>query len=78
LARVAKAYSATLNVLGTTGPIPEGMSAATALRVARFQAAHRWRKERLAALAKDFQARHQYLPPYWELMNLAHSVPVAP
>jgi hypothetical protein len=32
LSRIAKAYSAVLNLLGKAGPVPEGMSATAALR----------------------------------------------
>ncbi|HRY73404.1 MAG TPA: hypothetical protein P5165_09285, partial [Spirochaetia bacterium] len=36
-ARLAKAYSFVLNMAGKFGPIPEGMSATTALRVAEYR-----------------------------------------
>jgi hypothetical protein len=74
LARATKAYSAGLNALGKIGPIPEGMSATTALRVSLFREEHRSRKERLAKLAAEFQARNRYVPPYWELLKLAEPI----
>jgi len=38
--RLAKAYSFILNLFGKVGPVPEGMSATTALRVKRFRTDH--------------------------------------
>lgn len=75
LARIAKAYSAVLVALGKTGPVPEGMSATTALRVSRFKTEHRLLKERLARRAQGFQVRNGYAPPYWELLKMASPEP---
>ncbi len=70
-ARLAKAYSVVLNLFGGVGPVPEGMSATTALRA-------EWLRERHARIAEDvrrraeaFRAEHGYRPPYWELVRLA-------
>jgi hypothetical protein len=73
LARLAKAGSVALNALGREGPIPEGMSATSALRVSQFNAAHQRTKRQLVALAAEFQNQHHYVPPYWELIRLARS-----
>ena len=70
-ARLAKAWSAGLNVIGKVGPIPEGMSATGALRVKKFQRDHDAIVARLLVLAEDFKARQGYAPPYWELVKLA-------
>lgn len=70
-ARLAKAYSALKNCLGGVGPLPEGMSAATALRVERLKASHAAGVERLIEKADEFQVGHGYAPPYWELIRLA-------
>jgi hypothetical protein len=68
---LAKAYSVVLNWFGKVGPIPEGMSAATALRVQRLKSAHATLKARLLAKAEKFKAERGYIPPYWELVRLA-------
>jgi hypothetical protein len=71
LARIVKVYSVGLNVLGREGPVPEGMSATTALRASRFREEHRLQKEALARAADEFHARHGYWPTYWELLKMA-------
>jgi hypothetical protein len=69
--RIAKAYSAILNLFGKFGPIPEGMSTEAALRNKRFSAAHAKSKEILITLADKFEKDNGYRPPYWELVKLA-------
>src|SRR6266550_1279915 len=69
--RLAKGYSVILNQFGKVGPIPEGMSAATALRVQRLKANHAALADRLRAKAEKFKAERGYVPPYWELVRLA-------
>lgn len=69
--RLAKAWSVMLNWLGKVGPIPEGMSATTALRVDQLTQQHAARKALLQARVKAFRAQHGYTPPYWELIRLA-------
>jgi Permuted papain-like amidase enzyme, YaeF/YiiX, C92 family len=69
--RLAKAWSVLLNWFGMVGPIPEGMSATTALRVKRMTATHARLKALVLAHAKQFQAAHGYVPPYWELLRMA-------
>jgi hypothetical protein len=71
LARLSKAYSVGLNLLGRVGPIPEGMSATAALRVDRYQAAHRALVARVRVRAEALQSERGYVPPYWELVRLA-------
>jgi hypothetical protein len=71
LARLAKGYSAILNVLGRAGPVPEGMSATAALRHKAFSKRHAAIKARLLRLAAEFKRRTGYPPPYWELVKLA-------
>jgi len=71
LVRLAKAYSVVKNWLGKVGPIPEGMSAATALRVQKFKAAHAAINVRLLAKVEKFKGERGYVPPYWELIKLA-------
>jgi len=69
--RVAKAWSVTRNWFGKVGPIPEGMSATTALRVQRLKANHAAVATRLQEKGKAFKAERGYVPPYWELVRLA-------
>ena len=69
--RLAKAYSAALNALGKTGPVPEGMSATVALRVKRFRRDHSSITARVLFLAGAYERQHGYAPPYWELIKLA-------
>lgn len=70
--RVAKAYSVVLNSLGKTGPVPEGMSATTALRIAKYRRDHGAIAARVLALAADFTKQNGYAPPYWKLLSLAN------
>jgi len=69
--RVLKAGCWVLNQFGGVGPIPEGMSATTALRVERFKAEHEKARHRLKEAAAQFQKANGYVPPYWELSKLA-------
>ena len=69
--RLAKAWSVLLNWLGKVGPIPEGMSATTALRVRRLTSDHAALKARLLTRAETFKTEKGYTPPYWELVRLA-------
>jgi hypothetical protein len=69
--RLTKAWSSVLNWFGKVGPVPEGMSATTALRVQRLKSNHALLKARLLDQAKEFKAEKGYVPPYWELVRLA-------
>ncbi len=69
--RVAKAWSVALNWFGKVGPIPEGMSATTALRVRRLISNHARVKARLLEKADRFKSDRGYVAPYWELIRLA-------
>jgi hypothetical protein len=70
-ARLAKAWSVLLNGLGRVGPVPEGMSAATALRVGRLKLTHVTLQVQVLGGAAQFKAEHGYVPPYWELVRMA-------
>ncbi len=76
VARLAKAYSWLLNEAGTVGPVPEGLSAAGALRNRQFTRTHAAIKARVLLLADAFARRHGYRPPYWELVTLARQARV--
>src|SRR5256885_16635828 len=69
--RLAKAYSFVLNRFGKVGPIPEGMSATTALRVKKFRNDHAAIASRVLAGSEAFRKTNGYTPPFWVLRNLA-------
>lgn len=69
--RLLKAGCWVWNRFGGTGPIPEGMSATTALRVDRLKARHAAARDRLKQAAAQFQSANGYVAPYWELVRLA-------
>lgn len=76
-ARLAKAWSVGLNWLGKVGPIPEGMSATTALRVDRLKQTHARLAARVQTETERFRQTHGYAPPYWELVQLARQARTA-
>lgn len=71
MARVLKAYSMVLNMVGRVGPVPEGMGAVAALRNLKFSSRHAAIKKRVVELAGAFKQKQGYTAPYWELLNLA-------
>jgi hypothetical protein len=71
LARIVKGYSAVINLFGKPGPIPEGMSATSALKTQDYDAKHSAIKERLSVKADQFKKDNGYAPPYWQLVKLA-------
>lgn len=72
--RIVKAYSMLLNEFGKAGPIPEGMSAATALRTENYMRRHEEIGRRLTSKVQTYKKRYGYEPPYWELVKLAREV----
>jgi hypothetical protein len=70
-ARLAKAWSVILNWFGRVGNVPEGMNADAALRHTAFDERHRLIKDEVLAAAAEFRRQNGYVPPYWELVNLA-------
>jgi hypothetical protein len=71
LARLAKAYSVGLNLRGEVGPIPEGMSATTGLRVEWMRARHAAIRRGLEGRVTAYRAEHGRRPPYWTLLRMA-------
>jgi hypothetical protein len=71
--RLAKAYSAVLNLMGKVGPVPEGMSSTSALRNVWYSKRHDAIAARLTRKAALFQSEKGYEPPYWELVKMARS-----
>jgi hypothetical protein len=70
-ARLAKAYSAARGLLGGRGPIPQGMSAAAALRHQAFVTRQRALAARVQAVAGQWTAERGYPAPYWTLVAIA-------
>jgi hypothetical protein len=71
LARLAKAYSTARVMAGGHGPIPEGMSAASALRHEAFVERQRALATRVRQAADALEQRQGYRPSYWTLVDLA-------
>lgn len=74
LARVAKGYSWLKERFGGIGPIPEGMSAASALRNTAYSARHARLASDVEQQAAVWQTEHGYPPAYWTLVTLARGV----
>jgi Permuted papain-like amidase enzyme, YaeF/YiiX, C92 family len=72
-ARLAKGYSWVLERFARIGPIPEGMSAAAALRNRAFTERHRRLATQVRAAADAWASSHGYRPPYWTLVELART-----
>jgi hypothetical protein len=70
-ARLAKTYSWVRVLLGGRGPIPEGMSAAAALRHEAFVIRHRILADQVRAAMGRRTAAQGYPPPYWVLVEIA-------
>ncbi|HXX81854.1 MAG TPA: YiiX/YebB-like N1pC/P60 family cysteine hydrolase [Thermodesulfovibrionales bacterium] len=73
IARVMKAYSVVLNLLGKVGPVPEGMSATAGIRTTYYMKKHDAIYERLALKAQEFKMKNGYEPPYWEMVKMARA-----
>ena len=71
LARLAKTYSWVRERLGGHGPIPEGMSAPSALRHEAFVTRQRALADRVRTAVARTTAAQGYPPPYWTLVDLA-------
>ena len=71
IARVTKLYCSILNSLGTTGPIPEGMGATSALQNQWLTEQHQRMERLLQERVAGFREDRGYTPPYWELVKLA-------
>ena len=69
--RLLKAWSWIRVQFGGTGPVPEGMSAAAALRNQSFTTRQRGLAARTREAADAFAAREGYPAPYWRLLDLA-------
>jgi len=70
-ARLVKFYSLFLNQFEEAGPIPEGMSATSALRHESFNDLHKKIKSHVIERASDYSSSNHYNPPYWRLLEFA-------
>jgi hypothetical protein len=70
-ARTVKGYSLLLNLFRMEGPIPEGMSATQGLKNNSFEDEHSRMRARTEEKARLFTARNGYVPPYWQLVEMA-------
>ncbi len=73
VARLAKSYSVLLNLFGSAGPVPEGMSATRALRAEWLSGRHAALKSGVMARVEAFRDEHGYTPPYWALVAMARA-----
>jgi hypothetical protein len=73
VARMIKAYSAALNLMGRVGPVPEGMSATAGIRTTYYMKKHDAIFGRLALKVQEFKIKNGYEPPYWEMVKLARA-----
>jgi hypothetical protein len=71
-ARLAKAYSWAKVQMGSHGPIPEGMSAASALAHQAFVTRQQRLVTSVRQAADQVGASQGYRPVYWTLVDLAH------
>lgn len=69
--RLAKGYSYLMNLIGRTGPVPEGMSAMQAVKSEAFINRHEVLKEKVSTKAAEFLKTKNHTPPYWELVRMA-------
>lgn len=77
-ARLAKGYSFMLNLFGHEGPIPKGMSAASALRVERLRALFETLRDSVHRDVEGYRKAEGHLPPYWTILEFAerHTEPL--
>lgn len=73
IARALKAYCVVRNALGRECAIPEGMSATQALKSRTFTQRHARLVLRVQQRVRDFIEEQGYVPPYWQLVQLARA-----
>ena len=71
IARLVRWYSMILNACGEIGPVPEGMSATSALRHRTYTARHEGAVAGVKGEVTAFVRGHGYQPPYWRLLAMA-------
>jgi hypothetical protein len=73
-ARVLKFYSVLLNMIGQVGPVPEGMSAVSALRNQWYTELHNDLVKSLTKKSENFKRVNGYNPPYWQLVKMVEEI----
>jgi len=71
IVRTVKLYSVILNMFDKVGPVPEGMSATSALRHEAFKDFHTQIKSHVLSKAENFISVNGFTPPYWRLLEFA-------
>ena len=71
IVRILKAWCYINNLFGIECIIPEGMSSTQALKNQYFEEMHQEIKSRTEKKIGQFIEKNGYLPPYWQLVNLA-------
>ncbi|MDN3654803.1 YiiX/YebB-like N1pC/P60 family cysteine hydrolase [Ferruginibacter paludis] len=69
--RIVKGWCMAKNYFRKPGIIPEGMSATRALKNQYFVAMYQALKTKAVAKIDQFKKDNHYLPPYWQMINLA-------
>jgi hypothetical protein len=78
VARLVKGYSWVRTQLGGTGPIPEGMAPAAALRNRSYGALHAQLKAAVRREAANWETVNGYRPAYWTLVDLGRAAATQP
>ena len=73
IVRSVKLYSVVLNQFDKAGPIPEGMSATSALKHRAFNALHTQIGDYVLDKANKFKNNNGFTPPYWRLLQFARN-----
>ena len=63
---------------GGSGPVPEGMSAESALRHEVFVTQQRALADRVGRIAGGYELEKGYPPSYWVLVDVARQVAASP
>jgi hypothetical protein len=73
VARLLKAYCWMLNLFNKEGPIPEGMSAVSALKHEFYVSVHTKVVGEVQKRAIEFHRARGFMPPFWELLRMARA-----
>lgn len=77
VARILKGYGMIQNYFGIPSTIPEGMNATRALKNNSFVKRYQTVKQRTLEAIKTFEREKGYIPPYWQLVELARNAATA-
>ena len=74
VARLLKAWSFCMNLVGKEGIIPEGMTATQALKNEYFTSLHKEGIAQLLHKADAFRQQKGYAAPYWQLLAMSREI----